>query len=83
MHHIMRNPVGIKVRRCAASMIVVNKYLDVLPGSNTSDKTFETELYEILMKNMSNTWSNKAYIQGFDCESITFKSAGNILNLWK
>ena len=36
-----------------------------------------TELNEILLNNMPNSWSKKWYVQGFDCESITFKKSGN------
>ena len=32
-----------------------------------------TELDRILLNSMPNSWSNQAYVQVFDCESITFK----------
>ena len=37
-----------------------------------------TELNAILLNIMPNSWSNQAYVQGFDCEPISFKTAANI-----
>ena len=42
-----------------------------------------TELNEILWNSMANSWSKQVYVQGFECESITFKISDNILNVWK
>ena len=41
------------------------------------DKIGVTELNEILSNSILNSWSNQAYVQGFDCESISFKLAAN------
>ena len=38
-----------------------------------TDKIGITELNEILLNSIPNRWSKKAYVQGFDCESIYFK----------
>ena len=32
---------------------------------------------------MSNSWYKQGYVQGFDCETISFKNAENIFNVWK
>ena len=37
-----------------------------------------TELNEILLNIINNTWINQSYVQGFYCESITFKEAVNM-----
>ena len=36
------------------------------------------ELNEILSNSMPSSWSRQAYVQGFDCESITLKKAVNM-----
>ena len=59
-------------------MIDINEYLFVLPGAKASDKICEMELNAILLNSTPNIWSRQAYVQGFDCESITFKSAVNM-----
>ena len=71
MRHRMRNPHGLKLRRYAAHMNDLNVYLDVLPGTKKSDKICETELNEMFLNIMPNIWIRQAYVQGFDCESIT------------
>ena len=37
-----------------------------------------TKLNYILLNIMPNIWSKQAYVQGFDCEYITFKKAINM-----
>ena len=39
---------------------------------------FVTELNEILLKNMPNRWIKQEHVQGFYCESITFKADVNM-----
>ena len=48
-------------------------FLDSLHGATLSDKIGVTELNNILLNNIPNSWSNKAYVQGFDFESILYK----------
>ena len=43
-----------------------------------ADKMGVTELNEILLNSMPNSWSKQAYIQGFDCETICFKKDVNM-----
>ena len=43
-----------------------------------TDKIGMTELNEILLNSMPNSWSKKLYVQGFDYESINFKKSINI-----
>ena len=43
-----------------------------------ADKMGITELNEILLNSMPNRWSKQAYVQGFDCETISFKKAVNM-----
>ena len=61
---------NLKLRRYAARLIDSNQYLDSFPGATLSDKIGVTELDNILSNSMPNSWSNQAYVQGFDCESI-------------
>ena len=37
-----------------------------------------TELNEILLNSITNIWSNQSYVQGFDCDTISFKKAVNM-----
>ena len=55
-------------------MIYLNEYLASLLWANLADKIDVTELIEIILNSMPNSWSKKAYVQGFDCESILFKN---------
>ena len=34
-----------------------------------------TQLNETLLNSLPNIWIKKAYVQGFECKSITFKTA--------
>ena len=43
-----------------------------------NDKIDVTKINEILLNSTPNIWSRQAYVQGFDCESITFKKAVNM-----
>ena len=45
-----------------------------------NDKISVTKLNEILLNSMPNIWSRQAYVQGFYCESITFKKAVNLFD---
>ena len=73
IHRRMREPCVLMVRRYVDCLIVLNKYLDSLPGAKLSEKNGTVELNEILLNSMPNSCSNKAYVQVFDCEPITFK----------
>ena len=70
----MKNPCGLKVRFYAAHMIDCNKCLALVNWEKASDNTCESELNEILLNRIPNSWIRQAYFQGFDCESITLKS---------
>ena len=75
---------GMKKTRClatgpyAARLIDINEYFISFPGATLSDKIGITELNEILLNSMHNSWSKQAYVQGFYCEYITFKTAVNM-----
>ena len=60
--HRMRNPRGLKVRRCAAHIIDLNKYFAVFPGENSSENICDMELDEILLKSMPNRCRRQAYV---------------------
>ena len=64
---------SLKVRRYAARMVDINEYLASFLGTTLSDKIDVTELNDILLNIMPNSWSKQAYVQGFDCESFFFK----------
>ena len=74
----MKKPSYLKFRRSAARMNNLNEYLSILPRAKTSDKICDTELNELLLNSMTNSWSRQAYVQGFDCETITFTTATNM-----
>ena len=65
----------IIAKRYAARLIYPNDYLAYSPGVTLTDKISIKDLKEILLNSMPNSWSKQAYIQVFDCESITFKKA--------
>ena len=55
----MRKPGGLKVRRYAAHLIDLNKYLALLPGPTLFEKIGVTELNGILLNIMPNSWSKQ------------------------
>ena len=73
MRRRMKKPRGLKVRRYADHIIDLNKYLSVLPGAKEGDTFCETEINENLLNIMTNSWISQAYVQEFDCETISFK----------
>ena len=54
-------------------MVDINEYLDVLPRINVSDTIGKTKMNNILLKSMSNGWSNQDYVQDINCETDIFK----------
>ena len=74
MRRGIRNPCGLKLRRYNVCMIVLNTHLSFLPEAKASAIFLKTELNKILLNCMLNRWSSQAYLQGFDCETITFKN---------
>ena len=78
MRRCMKNPHRLKVRRYAAGLIYLNEYLISFPGATMADKKVVTELNDILLNRMPNSWSKQAYVQGFDCETISFKKFVNM-----
>ena len=62
--------------RCyAARLIDIDKYLASFPEATLTDKICVTEINEILLNSMPNSWYKQVYVQGFDCESTMFKKA--------
>ena len=74
MRRCMKNPRIVKVRRYAARLIDLNEYLSSFPGATMADKMGVSELNKKLSNSMPNSWSKQAYVQGFDCETISFKN---------
>ena len=69
-----QKPRALIVRLYAARLIDVNEYL-----VETLNKRIRvTEINELLLKSMPTSWSIQDFVQGFDCEYITFKKAVNI-----
>ena len=48
-----------------------------------ADKIGVTELNEIILNSMPNSRSKQAYVQGFDCESISLKKSVNMFERMK
>ena len=71
MCHGMRNPHELRVRRYTDCLIELNEYLELLPGEKTIWKIGTADLNDIVLNSMPSSWSNQAYMQGFDCEYIT------------
>ena len=74
----MRNPRRSKVRRYASLLIDINDNLSVAPGTTLSGKIGVTEINEILLNSMPNSWIKPAYVQVFDCKSIILKKLVNM-----
>ena len=71
----MKNTRALKIICYSARMIDINDYLYMLPWSKGSDKLFQTGLNGSFLKSMPNIWIRQAYVQQFDCETITKKTA--------
>ena len=78
MRRDMKKTCSLILRHYAARLINLSEYLESFLGVNLTDKVGLTEVNKILLNNMPNSWSKQAYVQGFDCESITFKKAVNM-----
>ena len=74
----MKKTHSLKVRHYAARLIDLDEYLVSFPGTTIYDKIGVTELNEIILNSMPNSWYKKSYVQGFDCTSILFKKALNM-----
>ena len=76
MHYEIKSPCNLKVRhysdRKIDPTIDLNEYLSVLPRENASDIISVMEFKKL--NSRPNSWSKHAYVQGFDCENITFKN---------
>ena len=79
MRRVVRKLRVLKTRRRADRLIGPNKYLDMIPGENLTDKICVTDLNDLFLNSMPNIWSNHAYVQVFDFESITLKTSVNML----
>ena len=73
MCHGITKTRGLKVRQYVNNYTDLNEYLASFPGEKLSEKIGVTELNEIFINSMLNSWSKVAYVQGFECEYITFK----------
>ena len=61
-----------------ARFIDLNEYLASFPGAPLSNKIGVTELDEIILNSVPNSWYKQAYVQGFYCGSILFKKSVNM-----
>ena len=59
-------------------MVKLNEYLTIFTGSDMDNKSFESELNEILLHNTPNGWDKKDFIQGFDSETAAFNKSINM-----
>ena len=78
MYRRMRKPHGLKVRLYMTCLIDLSGYLPSFPGSTPTHKIGMTELNEILLNSMPNSWSKQAYVQGFDWRYISLKKSINL-----
>ena len=78
MYQGMKKPRSLKVRRYVARLIDLNEYLDSFLGATLFDKIDVYELNENLLNSMPNIRSKQSYVQGSDCESISFKKDVNM-----
>ena len=78
MGRCLKNTRSLKVRRYAAPLIDLNEHLSSFPGATMAEKMGVTDLNKILLNSIPNSWSKQDYIQGFDCDTISFKESVNI-----
>ena len=78
MRYGMKKPRALTVRRYASRLIDLNNNLVSFPGATLKYNISVTEIHEILLNSIPSSWYKQAYIQDFDCESITFKKAVNM-----
>ena len=71
MRRRMRKLRRLKVIHYTDRFIDLNNYLALFPGAKLTEQIVMTELNEILLNSMTNSWSKKAYVQRFDCEYMT------------
>ena len=71
-------PRSLYARRYVAHSIDLNEYLASFLGATLTEKLVVTELNKIPLNIMPNIWFKQAYVQGFDCESITLKKYVNM-----
>ena len=76
-------PRSLTVGQCAARLIDLNGYVASFPGGAFTDNISVTELNEILLNIMHNSWSKQAYIQDFIVGLLLFKSLLICLIVWK
>ena len=72
MHHKMKKTCALTARRYVARLIDINEYWVYYPGETLNDNIGVVKLNEISLNSMHKIWYIQAYVQGFDCESITF-----------
>ena len=71
MRHRTRNLLKLKLRCYTAHIIELNKYSASFPGIKASNEIGDKKLNKIILNSMPNGWSKQAYVQGFDCKTIT------------
>ena len=76
----MKNPRSLKVGSYAARLIDLNEYLGSFTGATIYNKMEITELNEILLNIMINGSSKQAYIQAYDCKTISFRWVINMFD---
>ena len=64
MRRCMIKPHRFKVKRYAARLSYLNDYLASFTGSTMTDKIGFTELNDILLNSMPNSWPKQVYVQG-------------------
>ena len=61
-----------------AHLIDMNEYFSSFPGATLDDKIDVTELNDIILNSIPNSWFKQDHAQGFYCKSISFKKAVNM-----
>ena len=69
---------ALTIRRYAARIIDLNEYLASFTGATLNYRIGVTDLNEILHNSIPGSCSKQVYVQGFECESITFKKSVNM-----
>ena len=78
MGRVIRKPQYLPFKIFVARLTKINNYLPLFSGSSAAKKIPPKELNNIILHAVPNSWTKKAYLQGWDFEGKSFKETCNI-----
>ena len=71
---VIRKLLGLKMIKYASCLICIDHYLGAFSRIKSGVSIVDMELDEFILSCMPNWCSKQVYVQGFGCETITFKT---------